>query len=111
MVENKLSKNVGLLHKAKIFLNKDSMVSLYYSFIPIYLNYYYLKQPPRRVLRKSSSENTQQIYRRTLMLKCDFKKVVKKVAKFSIFSELLLLRTPLDGCSRIMQILHGATRL
>ena len=32
MVENKLSKNVGLLHKAKIYLNKDSMVSLYYSF-------------------------------------------------------------------------------
>ena len=39
LVKNKLSKNLGLLHKAKNYLNKKSMVSLYYSFIHSYLNY------------------------------------------------------------------------
>ena len=39
LVENKLSKNLGLLHKAKNYLNKKSMVNLYYSFIHSYLNY------------------------------------------------------------------------
>ena len=33
------------------------------------------KQPPRGVLRKRSSENMQQIYRRAPMLKCYFNKV------------------------------------
>ena len=39
LVENKLSKNLGLLHKAKNYLNKKSMVSLFYSFIHSYSNY------------------------------------------------------------------------
>ena len=39
LVENKLSKNLGFLHKAKKYLNKKSMVNLYYSFIHSYLNY------------------------------------------------------------------------
>ena len=39
LVENKLSKNLGLLHKAKNYLNEKSMVNLYYSFIHSYLNY------------------------------------------------------------------------
>ena len=39
LVDNKLSKNLGLLHKAKNYLNKESMVNLYYSFIHSYLNY------------------------------------------------------------------------
>ena len=34
------------------------------------------KQPSRDVLIKRCSQNMQQIYRRTLMLKCDFNKVV-----------------------------------
>ena len=38
-VENKLSKNLGLLHKAKKYLNKKSMVSLYYSFTHSYVSY------------------------------------------------------------------------
>ena len=38
LVENKLSKNLGL-HKAKNYLNKKSMVSLYYSLIHSCLNY------------------------------------------------------------------------
>ena len=33
------------------------------------------KQPPRSVPRKSYSENMQQIYRRTLMPKCEINKV------------------------------------
>ena len=39
LVENKLSKNLGLLHKAKNYLNKKSMVNLYYPFKHSYLNY------------------------------------------------------------------------
>ena len=39
LVENKLSKNLRLLHKAKNYLNKKSMVNLYHSFIHSYLNY------------------------------------------------------------------------
>ena len=42
-----------------------------------YLDEYYRiiqKQPPRGVLRKRCSENIQQIYRRTPMLKCHFNK-------------------------------------
>ena len=39
LVENKLSKNLRLLRKAKNYLNKKSMVSLYYSSIHSYLNY------------------------------------------------------------------------
>ena len=37
------------------------------------------KQPPRVVRKKRSSENMQQIYRRTPMLKCDFNKVAKQL--------------------------------
>ena len=39
MVENKLSKNLGLLYKAKNYLIKKSMTSLYHSFIHSHLNY------------------------------------------------------------------------
>ena len=38
------------------------------------------------------SENMQQIFRRTLMPKCDFNKVAKQL------SEYLFLGTPLGGC-------------
>ena len=37
------------------------------------------KQPPRGVLKKKRSENMQQIYIRTPMPKCDFKKVAKQL--------------------------------
>ena len=37
------------------------------------------KQPFRGVLIKKCSENMQQIYRKTLMLKCDLSKVVKQL--------------------------------
>ena len=39
ILENKLSKNLGLLYKSKHFLNASGMKSLYYSFFHSYLNY------------------------------------------------------------------------
>ena len=66
--------------------------------------------PDRGVSRKKCSENMRQIYRKTPMPKYDFNKVAKQLywnhisawvfsCKFvCIFSEHLLLRTPLDGC-------------
>ena len=41
-----------------------------------FLRFKFQKQPSRGVLNKSCSENMQQIYRRTPMLKCDFNKGV-----------------------------------
>ena len=37
--ENKISKNIGILYKAKPFLTKECMLSLYYSYIHPYINY------------------------------------------------------------------------
>ena len=39
----------------------------------------YQKQPPRGVRKKRSSENIQQIYRRTPIPKCDFNKDAKQL--------------------------------
>ena len=38
-VENKLSKNIGLLYQAKQFLDENSLKALYFSYIHLYLNY------------------------------------------------------------------------
>ena len=54
------------------------------------------KWPPRVVLRKRCSENMEQIYRRTPMLKCDFNKVPLRspCAKgFDKLTFLILIRT------------------
>ena len=37
--ENKIAENLGLLYKAKHYLNKRSLLVLYYSFIHTYINY------------------------------------------------------------------------
>ena len=37
--ENKIAKNIGLLYRAKPFLVKHSLLTLYYSYIHIYLNH------------------------------------------------------------------------
>ena len=37
--ENKIPKNLGLLYKAKHFLNKRFLLVLYYSFMHTYINY------------------------------------------------------------------------
>ena len=38
-LENKIAKNIGLVYRAKPFLNKESLIALYYSYIHSYLNY------------------------------------------------------------------------
>ena len=38
-IENKVPKSIGLLHRAKLFLGKNSLPTLYYSYIHTYLNY------------------------------------------------------------------------
>ena len=54
------------------------------------------KQPSRGVLRKSCSENMQQIYRRTPMPKCDFNKVALHTLRHgcSPVNLLHIFRTP-----------------
>ena len=36
---NKISKNVGVLYKARDYLSKESLLSLYYAYIHTYVNY------------------------------------------------------------------------
>ena len=38
-LENKIAKNIGLMYRAKPFLDKESLSALYYSYIHSYLNY------------------------------------------------------------------------
>ena len=38
-IENKVSKNLGILYKAKQYLNMSSLKQLYFAFINSYLNY------------------------------------------------------------------------
>ena len=38
-LENKIAKNIGLMFTAKPFLDKESLLALYYSYIHSYLNY------------------------------------------------------------------------
>ena len=38
-ISTKISKNIGVLYKARIYLNKKILIKLYYSFIHSYLNY------------------------------------------------------------------------
>ena len=37
--ENKIAKSIGLMYKANLFLDKDSLLSLYFSSIPSYISY------------------------------------------------------------------------
>ena len=48
------------------------------------------KQPSRGVFIKSCSENMQQIYRRTPMLKCDFNIVAKQLQLLKLLKQLKL---------------------
>ena len=38
-IENKVAKSIGLLYRAKLFLDKNSLLTLYYSYIHTYFNY------------------------------------------------------------------------
>ena len=37
--ENKISKNTGILYKVRDYLSKESLLSLYYTYIHTYVNY------------------------------------------------------------------------
>ena len=39
LMENRIAKNTGLIYKAKPYLNKDSLLALYFSYIHCYINY------------------------------------------------------------------------
>ena len=38
-IENKVAKNIGLLYRAKLLLNKNLLLALYYSYVHTYLSY------------------------------------------------------------------------
>ena len=56
--ENKTAKNIGLTDKGKPYLNKDSLLALYFSYIHSYINYANLVwgSTNRTYLRKINSQ-------------------------------------------------------
>ena len=38
-IENKIAKNLGLLYKARPFLDRNALLALYYSYIQTYISY------------------------------------------------------------------------
>ena len=58
LIENKISKNKGLIHKARPYLNKDSVLALYFSYIHSSINYANLVWGSTRTtyLRKINSQ-------------------------------------------------------
>ena len=40
LVENKISKNIGILYRASLYLDKESLKSIYFSFINSYISYW-----------------------------------------------------------------------
>ena len=39
LIENKISKNIGILYRGSLYLNKESLNSIYFSFIHSYISY------------------------------------------------------------------------
>ena len=58
MTENSIAKNIGLIYKAEPYLNKDSLLTLYFSYIHSYINYDNLvwESTNRTYLRKINSQ-------------------------------------------------------
>ena len=58
LTENKIAKNIGLIYKGKPYLNKDSLLALYFSYIHSYINYANLVwgSTNRTYLRKINSQ-------------------------------------------------------
>ena len=56
--DNKVAKNIVLIYKAKPYLNKDSLLALYFSYIHSYINYANLVwgSTNRTYLRKINSQ-------------------------------------------------------
>ena len=57
-IENKISKNIGILFKARPFLNKKSLLSLYYSYIHSHINNgsFFWRSTCRTNLKKMNSQ-------------------------------------------------------
>ena len=75
VIENKLSENLGLLHKVKQFLNAKAMKSLYFSFIHSYLTY------GNVVLCSSSISKTKKLFSKQ-------KQAIKIIAMANIHADL-----------------------
>ena len=58
LTENKTAKNIGLIYNAKPYLNKDSLLALYFSYVHSYINYANLVwgSTHRTYLRKINSQ-------------------------------------------------------
>ena len=54
--ENKIAKSIGLMYKTKPFLDKDSLLSLYFSYIHSYINYANLTWASKTNLEKIHSQ-------------------------------------------------------
>ena len=63
ILENKLSKNIGLLYRAKPYLDKNTMTTLYFSFFHSYLNYGNIAwaSTTKSILRKIASQQRQAV--------------------------------------------------
>ena len=63
ILENKLSKNIGLLYRAKPYLDKNTMTTLYFSFFHSYLNYGNIAwaSTTKSKLRKIASQQRQAV--------------------------------------------------
>ena len=61
LTENKVANNIGLTYKAKPYLNKDSLLVLYFFYIHSYINYANLvwRSTNRTYLRKINSQQKQ----------------------------------------------------
>ena len=85
LTENKLAKQLGLLYKAKPFLNRKSMINLYFSFIHTYINYGNIAwaSTTKTKLKKIHSQQKQAI--KTVfnedILSPSMKKIVKPLKK------------------------------
>ena len=56
-IDNEAAKRIGLLYRAKIFLNKILLLTLYFSLIQTYLNY--AKLAWNSAIRKNLKKTTQ----------------------------------------------------
>ena len=58
LTESKIAKNIGLVYKAKTYLNKESLLALYFSYIHSYINYtsFVWGSKHRTFLRKINSQ-------------------------------------------------------
>ena len=63
ILENKLSKNIGLLYKAKPYVDRNTMTTLYFSFFHCYLNYGNIAwaSTTKSKLRKIASQQRQAV--------------------------------------------------